>query len=163
MVRRARRAALLLAALVVVVARAPRAGAQAAPAGDCTYTRCALGIAPVWNGLALVRGAGNERVANLGFLWTGSLHAVFAGNDSATVYARRAVRTRRTAAVFTDGGALLLAAALYKRVSDGELTSSAKALAIAGGAAFAVSVPLQFRADGHLSRAVWWHNAQYSR
>ena len=31
-----------------------------------------------------------------------------------------------------------------------------------GGTAFAIGVPLQFSADGLLSRAVWWHNARYS-
>jgi len=31
-----------------------------------------------------------------------------------------------------------------------------------GVAALLVSVPLQFAADGALSRAVWWHNMRYA-
>jgi hypothetical protein len=32
-----------------------------------------------------------------------------------------------------------------------------------GAGAFAVSLPLQFSADGLLSRAVWWHNGRFAR
>jgi hypothetical protein len=28
--------------------------------------------------------------------------------------------------------------------------------------AFVIGVPLQFSADGLLSKAVWWHNARYA-
>jgi hypothetical protein len=33
----------------------------------------------------------------------------------------------------------------------------------AGLTALLVSVPIQFAADGALSRAVWWHNVRYVR
>src|SRR4051812_41414824 len=68
---------------------------------DCVYRRCALGIAPIWSGLAVVRGAERSQVANLHFFWPGRIDAAFIG-DSALSYASRAVRTRRVAAVLTD-------------------------------------------------------------
>ncbi len=142
-------------------AHAQRPEPTAAPA-PCTYQRCALGIAPAWNGLVVTRGISQEQVANLGFFWSGSLDRVFAGNDSALAQGRRAVRVRRIAAVLTDAGAVGLAFAGARAVSRGSLTSTDRVVAMVGGAAFAVSVPLQFAADGLLSRAVWWRNAEYS-
>ena len=133
-----------------------------AAAASCTYQRCALGIAPAWNGLVVTRGAAQERVANLGFFWTRSLDHVFVGSDSALAQGRRAVRVRRVAAVLTDVGALTLGYAAVRAVSRGSLTHAERVVSIAGGAAFAASVPLQFAADGLLSRAVWWRNAEYS-
>jgi hypothetical protein len=148
----------LLAALVCTVA-----GAQSAPAREsCSYTQCALGIVPAWNGLLVTQGAAHTRVANMGFFWTGSLDRVFAPHDSALAYGRRAVRVRRTAAVLTDLGAAALGYAVVRGVAKGRLNGGDKTVAIVGGAAFAVSVPLQFSADGLLSRAVWWRNSTYA-
>jgi hypothetical protein len=130
--------------------------------GGCDYQRCALGIAPVWNGLAVVRGVDRDQVANLNFFWVRDVTAAFAG-DSARAYAVRAVHTRRLAATLTDAGALLLAAAATRGVQVGRLDGGARVAALVGAGAFAVSVPLHFQADGWLSRAVWWHNAKAPR
>lgn len=70
---------------------------------------------------------------------------------------------RPTAAFFTDAGGALLVAALVSGLSDSEHSDRWRAIAIGGGAAFAVGVPLQFAADGHLARAVWHYNARFVR
>jgi hypothetical protein len=157
--------AVVLATLGAAAATPMRAQAPAAPTSSyapvsagCDYQRCALGIAPVWNGLAVVRGAEREQVANLSFFWPVDLEAPFRG-DSARAYALRAVHTRRVAATLTDAGALLMAVAVLRGVQTKPLDGIGRAAAIAGAAAFVLSVPLHFRADGWLSRAVWWHNA----
>lgn len=144
-------------------AHAVHAGKAAPPAAACPYDRCALGIAPVWNGLALVEGTTGRRVATLGFFRAGSLDRIFTAGDSAAWYGARAVRVRRRAAVLTDAGGLLLGYALVRGLTAGAFGREARAGAAVGAAALAVSVPLQFVADGHLSRAVWWHNRQFAR
>ena len=130
---------------------------------SCTYRRCALAVVPAWNGLDLVRGDNEEFVARLGFLWTGDVSIVFAGTPRAFEYAQRAVSVRRTAALFTDIGAGLLIGALVGGLADPDHTDTYQGLAIAGAVTFGIGVPLQFAADGHLSRAVWWHNAKFVR
>ena len=147
-------------ALGITLGAASRASAQdsLATSGRCPYVRCALGIAPAWNGLAVVRGAGGERVATLGFFRAGAL-PVFAAHDSARYYAARAVRVRRIASVLTDVGALALVGGTVRAIGAGGLDRSGRVAMATGAAAFAVSVPLQFAADGHLARAVWWFNA----
>lgn len=157
----------LAAILPGIVGGATRLAAQPArPApvdGACSYERCALGIAPRWNGLALVRGTTATPVANLNFFWPRPLDRVLADSDSAAHYGARAVRVRRVAAVLTDGGGALVAYALARRLNAGRLTDDARVAAALGAAGVAVSVPLHFAADGHLSRAVWWHNLRYAR
>ena len=141
----------------------PAAGAQSTGGREaCSYAQCALGIVPAWNGLRVTQGASHTPVANLGFFWTGSLDRVFSPNDSALAYGRRAVRVRRTAAVFTDVGAIALGYAVIRGVTRGRLDGGDRTVAIIGGATFAVSVPLQFHADGLLSKAVWWRNTRYA-
>ena len=130
-------------------------------ATTCTYLHCALGIAPAWNALDVVDGATGRRVASLGFFWPHRIDASFAGSDSAIAYAAKAFRVRRAAAVFTDVGALLLGYAAVRQVNGG-LHGSDRIVGALGAGAFAVSVPLQFSADGLLSKAVWWHNARYA-
>lgn len=142
-------------------AQAPRdvASPPADAVASLAYRRDALGIAPVWNGLAVVRGAERARVANLNFFWPRRIDDAFQG-DSARVYASRAIRTRRVAAVLTDAGAVLLAAAVVRR---GPGDAVARGIAYAGAGAFALSVPLHFAADDWLARAVWWHNERVAR
>jgi hypothetical protein len=142
----------------------------AAPAPTCTYRACALVIAPRWNGLAVVRAADGRQVANLHFFWPRDVSAALAGPepalvpgaDSAAAEARRAVRLRRVGAVLTDGGILLGAVALVRAVKARQLRRSDGLIAVAGAATLGVSIPVQFAADGALSRAVWWHNARYA-
>ena len=152
-----------IVALVAACLAGVPANAQS-PQNDaaCSYVRCALGIVPAWNGLLVTQGASHTRVANLGFFWTGSLDRVFAQNDSALAYARRAVRVRRTAAVFTDLGAVALGVAAVRGLSAGRLEGADRTVAMVGGASFAIGVPLQFAADGLLSRAIWWRNTAYT-
>lgn len=146
---------------LVLGTRAAAAAPAPPPTRDstCTYRRCALAVVPAWNGLDVVRGESGERIARLGFFWTGDVSPVFAAEPHARSYAERAVHTRRMAALFTDAGAALLVAALATGLSDSADAELARGLAIGGAVAFAIGVPLQFAADGHLSRAVWWHNS----
>ena len=130
-------------------------------ADACTYLQCALSIAPAWDGLDVVEGATGRRVAGLGFFWPHRVDASFVASDSATSYAKKAFRVRRTAAAFTDVGVLLLGYTAVRQLSGG-LHGADRAVASLGAGAFAVGVPLQFSADGLLGRAVWWHNARYS-
>jgi hypothetical protein len=136
----------------------------------CAYERCALGIAPRWNGLAVVRGRSGLRVANLHFFWPRDVSGTLAGPDatafgadSAGAAAGRAVRLRRVGAALTDGGVAFLAAAAAAAIAAGHARRNDRLLVGAGVTMLGVSVPLQFAADGALSRAVWWHNARYTR
>jgi hypothetical protein len=127
----------------------------------CTYLHCAFGIAPAWNGLDVVDGATGRPVASLGFFWPHRIDSSFAGSDSATSYATKAFRMRRTAAALTDAGVLLLGYTAVRQLSGG-LHGTDRVVGALGAGAFAIGVPLQFSADGLLSRAVWWHNARYA-
>jgi hypothetical protein len=164
------RLALLVVSLFGVPGFARAQHAAPATGADCPYESCALGIAPRWNGLAIVRGASGPRVANLSFFWPHDVTAVLrgpnagvAGAESAAREARRAVRLRRIGAALTDGGILLGAVALLRASRAGRVEGGDATIAAAGGAALALSVPFQFAADGALSRAVWWHNLRFAR
>ena len=137
---------------------------------SCTYASCGLTISPAWNGLAVVSGRAGPRVANLNFFVPRDVtHALMgtngalAGADSAAAYAHKAVKLRRAGALLTDGSLLMAGATALRVLARHDVHRSDGALFGAAGAAFLVSVPLQFAADGALSRAVWWHNARYSR
>jgi hypothetical protein len=157
------RAFLLALTVAALTLHAKCALADSAPADTCTYRSCALAVVPAWNGLDLVKGEREERVGRLGFLWTRDVRPVFAGEPRALEFAGRAVRTRRTAAIFTDLGGALLVAALAGGLADTGHPGGWQALAIGGGVVFAIGVPLQFAADGNLSRAVWWANLRLAR
>ena len=158
-------------AAALVLCAAPLRAQPAAPAlppesslpAPCSYESCAFGIAPAWNGLDVVLGATGARVASLGFFLPRDISATFTGSDSALKYAARAVSVRRAGAVLTDIGALLLGYAAIRQLGGSTSQQSNRIAAAAGAAALAISVPLQFSADGLLSRAVWWHNARYAR
>jgi hypothetical protein len=157
--KREMRKSLLCAAIVAML---PLVGAQAQDT-SCTYVRCALAIAPVWNGLNVVRGTEARRVDGLGFFWAGDITPAVAGNDSAVAYAARAVHVRRVAAVLTDVGVLALGFAAARRIQRGSSSAADRGVAIGGGVALAISVPLQFVADGLLSRSLWWFNGKFAR
>lgn len=168
--------ALALLSLVPLArsARAQRvqaAGVHLPTTAACDYQNCALTIAPRWNGLAVVAGTSGRTVANLQFLVPHDITSALAagrggatiGADSVAVYAHRAVQLRRAGAALTDAGILLGgAAAIYAIRNDGNARRTT-ALAAGGGALLSLSIPLQFAADGALSRAVWWHNLRYAR
>ena len=153
--------ALMLASPLAAQEASVRFVSAAPDAPECTYLHCALGIAPAWNALDVIDGATGRRVASLGFFWPHRVDASFAGSDSAIAYATQAFRVRRTAAAFTDVGILLLGYAVVRQVNGG-LHGTNRVVGALGAGAFAVGVPLQFSADGLLSRAVWWHNARYA-
>jgi hypothetical protein len=130
---------------------------------SCTYQECGLGIAPRLTSLDVVRGSQSELVARLGFFWSSDIRPVFASSDSALAYADQAVRTRRAAAAFTDTGILLLGIAAAMVASDRDLGRAGAAVVTGGAILLGVSYPMQLRADGHLSRAVWWYNSRFTR
>jgi hypothetical protein len=138
--------------------------------GECTYSACALNIAPRWSGLAVVRGSDGPQLANLNFFWPRDITtllrgpmALTPGADSAAAQARRAIRLRRVGAALTDAGILASAIGAIGALRAGRVRPTDGVLLGAGGAALGVSVPFQFAADGALSRAVWWHNRRYAR
>jgi hypothetical protein len=135
----------------------------------CTYVTCALRIAPRWSGLSAVRGEGDSVVAHLGFFFVRTLGAGLTsssrevpGSDSAAFYASRAISTRRVAALAMDGGLMLLTLAGVRALAAGGMDRTGAALASAGAASVAVSVPLQFSADDLLGKSVWWFNRRFS-
>ena len=156
--------------LMMVAAAAGAQGSAIPGASDaCAYRACALSIAPTWNGLLVVRGSDAARVANLNFFLPRDITRALRGDsaalgaDSAQAHAARAVRLRRTAAVLTDLGGVAVVVALARAASAGRVETNDRVVGGAGLAALAISVPIQFAADGALSRAVWWHNLQYAR
>ena len=160
-------------AVMLLMMVVPAAGAQGSGAplarDACEYRACALSIAPTWNGLMVVRGGDAARVANLNFFLPRDIAPALRGDsaalgaDSAQAHAARAVRLRRTAAVLTDLGGVAVVVALARAASAGRAETNDRVVGGAGLAALLVSVPIQFAADGALSRAVWWHNLRYAR
>lgn len=138
-----------------------RAGSAQTADSSCSYVRCALGLNPTLMSLDVVRGTSNERVASLNFFLPRDPSRTFAGNDSASAYARQATATRRTAATLTDLGIGFLAVAAGEMTAKHRLDRTGAAWMTAGAAIFAVSFPVQLRADGYLSRAVWWYNTRF--
>lgn len=157
--------------MLMIASRA--AGAQGSVASAsvqaCQYRECAFSIAPAWNGLLVVRGSDGARVANLNFFLPRDVAPALRGNaaapgaDSALAHANRAVALRRAGAVLTDVGAVAVVVALASTVSAGRASTNNRVVGGAGLAALLVSIPIQFAADGALSRAVWWHNVRYAR
>ena len=133
------------------------------PDPNCTYQTCALGLAPVWDGLAVVRGESERRIATLGFFVPGDMSEVFKDDADALDAAREAVRIRQIGAVMTDAGLVLAATGLARALFQREFDKLSGALTIAGGLSLGASIPVQFAADGYLSRAVWLYNRRYSR
>jgi hypothetical protein len=84
------------------------------------------------------------------------------GADSAAWHARRALDLRRVGAGFTDASAVAIGVALLRAIGAGHVSKRDQVIAAAGLGAFVISVPLQFGADGELSKAVWWHNLRYA-
>jgi hypothetical protein len=157
-----------------VSAASAHAAAQATSASRpadtaCSYQACALSIAPAWDGLRVVRGSAGQRVANLHFFWPSDIDDVLRGSDgsvigadSAGAHARRAVQLRWAGAGFTDAGALAIGAAVLRAIGAGHVSKRSQVIAGVGLGALVISVPLQFAADGELSRAIWWHNLRYA-
>lgn len=149
--------------VVATLALASIANAQATRETNCNYERCALGLAPVWNGLAVTRGEEQRKVRVLGFFWPTDVSSVFEGDREATQAAEDAMSIRQVGAILTDAGLVMattgVARALFRRDWD----KLATGLTVAGGVSLGASVPFQFGADGYLSRAVWFFNRRYSK
>ena len=62
-----------------------------------------------------------------------------------------------------DMGGVAMTVAIIRAASAGRASRSDEVVGGAGLTALLISVPLQFAADGALSRAVWWHNLRYAR
>lgn len=77
---------------------------------------------------------------------------------SALAGARCSYHARVIGAAFTDLAGILLAVATLRAVRDHGVQGSNIGLTLGGVALLGLSVPFQFGADGHLSRAVWWYN-----
>ena len=138
-------------------------GAQQRTPANCTYQTCALGLAPVWDGLAVVRGDSERRVATLGFFLPGDVSSVFADDPDALDAARDAVQIRQIGAVLTDGGLVLAATGLARALFRRDWDKLSTGLTVAGAASLGASIPFQFAADGALSRAVWLYNRRFSK
>ena len=167
-------AAALLAAASPCYAAAQQAASPspAPPPNDSAtaYRSAAFSIAPRWDGLRVVRGANRQTVANLHFFWPRDItpelrgaDTTVIGLDSLTRHVQRAVALRRAGAGFTDLGVLTMTVAVIRSLRDGRFATRDQQLAAAAVGALLVSVPLQFAADGELSRAVWWHNLRFAR
>ena len=156
---------LVAAAAIAVLASQPMQAQTPATRADpnCTYESCALGLAPTWNGLAITRGISQRQIANLGFFWPEDIRPLFADNAAALEAADEALRMRTVAAILTDAGLVLLGTGLARAGFQREFDGLSRALAWTGAASIGVSIPLQFAADGYLSRAIWWHNRRFSR
>ena len=139
------------------------AGAQEGAPANCTYESCALGLTPVWNGLAITRGISQRPIGNLGFFWPEDVRPLFADNAQALEAAEQALQTRTVGAILTDAGLVLLGTGLARAGFQREFDGLSKALVVTGATSIGVSIPFQFAADGYLSRAVWWHNRRFSR
>lgn len=149
----------VLLGLVLSAAGAPAAAQQ----GAGPYEHSALNVVPRWNGLAVVRGENEAHVATLGFFWAGSLNGAFDADPRAAEFGRQARRTRRIAATLTDLGAVAIAVGVIRATGPRGVDPTARLVALSGIAALGVSVPLQFKADGELSRAVWHFNARFAQ
>jgi hypothetical protein len=125
---------------------------------------CALGIAPRLTSLAVVRGDSQTSAGSLSFVWprSGFLSA-FDGDSIARAAARRSLRTRVSGAALTDLGVALLGGTAVHASGHRGFHRGTTALASAGALAVAISVPIQFAADGQLSRAVFHFNQQFAR
>jgi hypothetical protein len=110
----------------------------------------------------VVRGERGGRLGSLDFFWPRDVRSSFAGSDSSSCYAGRALRLRRLGAVLTDLGGVALAVGAAQIARHGDLDGRGGRLALGGLALLGASVPAQFAADGELSRAVWWYNARAS-
>ena len=137
--------------------------AQVRPPANCTYQTCALGLSPMFDGLAVVRGDSERRVATLGFFLPGDVSSVFQDDPEALDAARDAVQIRQIGAVLTDGGLVLAATGLARALFRRDWDKLSAGLTVAGAASLGASVPFQFAADGALSRAVWLYNRRFSR
>ena len=148
---------------VAALSVASVANAQATREANCSYERCALGLAPVWNGLAVTRGLEQREVTVLGFFWPGDVSRAFEGDREAVQAAQDAMSIRQVGAILTDAGIVMAATGVARALFRRDWDKVATGLTVAGGLSLGASIPFQFAADGYLSRAVWFYNRRYSK
>lgn len=159
-----RNALIAIAALVVFPALDASAQSSVANADrNCSYETCALGLAPVWNGLAITKGETERQVGNLGFFWPSAIASVFAGDASASEAANDAVDVRTVAVALTDAGAALIATGVARAIFRRDFDGFSKVLTTGGIVALGASVPVHLAADGLVSRAVWLYNRKFAK
>ena len=144
------------------LAAAPAVAQGRAPV-NCTYQECAVGLSPVWNGIDITRGDSQRTVASLGFFFPQDVTHAFKDDPEAADVARDAFRIRQAAAIMTDAGLVLTATGVARALFQRDFDKLSTALTVVGGVSFIGGVPLQFAADGALSRAVWLYNRRFSR
>jgi len=154
---------LFYSALIALAASPSVSQSQRQTPANCTYQSCALGLAPVWDGLAVTRGESERKIATLGFFLPGDVSSVFEDDPDALEAARDAVQIRQIGAALTDGGLLLAATGIARALFRRDWDRLSTALTIGGATALGVSIPAQFAADGRLSRAVWLYNRRFTR
>ena len=153
---------LIIAIVFSLVCSMPLA-AQTVREANCTYQRCSLGLAPVWDGLAVTRGDSERTVTVLGFFWPGDVRRPFESDPEALEAAEEAMRIRQIGAALTDAGIVLAATGLARALFQRDWDNLSTALTLGGGVSLGASIPFQFAADGELSRAVWLFNRRYAR
>jgi hypothetical protein len=118
-------------------------------------------LSPAWNGIDVTRGEDQVRVTSLGFFFPQDITHAFRDDPEAMDVARDAVRLRQAAAILTDAGLVLTATGLARALFQRDFDTLSTALTVVGGVSFMGGVPLQFAADGALSRAVWLYNRRF--
>jgi len=136
--------------------------AQESP-GGCTYDRCALQLVPRLWALDVVRGNSDERVGSLSFFAPTPVRSAFLRVAPAQAHADRAFAIRRVASIVTDVGGILAMSGAARAAATANHRRQSLAVGVLGVLAVGVSVPLQFRADAELSRAVHEFNRQFAR
>lgn len=143
--------------LIVAVLGVPGAARAQAPDSSCDYARCSLTIIPRLTALDVVRGAEESRVTSLPFLVPRNPVRIFSANAEARDHASRAFRVRRVAAVLTDLGIGVAAVSGIRAAGSRDRRAVGIQFSVAA-ALVAASVPIHFRADAELSRAVRAYN-----
>src|SRR5262245_9907583 len=126
----------------------------------CTYETCALRLDPGFFGTRLVRGMPGERVP----LGAWSQHAVplFSQSDSAASHAARYVRATRQEAGLGLLATMFVTTA-FVRSRMGHNDDGNAILALTGSGLILITLPVEIRAQKHLSRAIWWYNSTLRR
>lgn len=127
----------------------------------CSYEECALRVEPGLWGLKIVRGVDAEPVARLMLFGSKPGLTQILSGDQALTYAHRYQRRSTLAtALFFASAASFLASGL----TEESWSKDAQTALVVGGGVLGVSAIVSMT-DAHraLSRALWWHNAHFSR
>jgi hypothetical protein len=151
-------AVLLLAGLGVPTVAQSQAGTQNILGCD-VYDSCALRVRHRLLRTEIVRGTEDTPIAEIGF-GTPPLEELFARSDQAALGFDGFRKDHKRASWMTVLGGIEIVGGLVAR-SQGE-DDWAMALSISGIVIEVVGTVFRTRADEHLSKAIWWHNASLS-